>query len=182
MVWPFTSNKGKETSELTKELPENLKGFFEENNPDSKHQSIFEESPHQKRVNQVLLKHQKQNTPYSYELERYKQKEKPQVVTAVNCAEIQQQVVDCFRSFNLTSTTQCKFEIGKTTACVEIQNRALKKLYYEDCVDIDQCEKIRYIVDKLFTENFGQYGDEVNEVTKANFDKSLDGMFYKVWK
>jgi hypothetical protein len=180
-MWPFSTNYGRDTKELTNELPEGLQDFFKENNPDAKHQSIFEITPHQKRVNDVLSRQDK-NPEYTYEFDKYKQAETPHKVTVINCAELQQKVMECLRGWNVTSTDPCRAEIKKTTSCVEIQNRALKKMYYQDCVSVEQCSKIRYVIDKLFTENFGQYGDTINDQSQAKFNKDLDNMFYKIWK
>lgn len=180
-MWPFTTLYGKDTKELAKELPEDLQGFFAENNPDAKHQSIFEITPHQKRVNDVLSK-QPQNPEYSYDFDKYKQAQTPHKVTAINCAELQQKVMECLRGWNVTSTDPCRVEINKTASCVEIQNRALKRMYYQDCVSVEQCSSIRYVIDKLFTENFGQYGDNINEEAQKKFDTELDKVFYKIWK
>lgn len=180
-MWPFTSDKGKETSEITKELPEGLKEFFKKYNPDLQHESVFDISPQQQRVNEILQKHEKNNA-YSYEFDLYKQRETRKTVTSVNCAELQQKVVDCFRGWNFTKTTHCSQEMKQNTSCVEIQNDALKRLYYDDCYNTDQCNKIRFIIDKLFTENFGQYGEQTNEENKAKFDQQVDKAFYKIWK
>lgn len=174
-MWPFT----KETPlDLTPELLE----FLDEQTPSHKSKSIFEISPQQQRVNQVLQKHT--NDDYDYVFDRYKQTEKIPKVATINCAELQEKVLECFRGYNLTAThNQCKDEINKVSSCIEVQAKALKRLYYEDCVDVEQCSKIRYIVDKLFTENFGQYGENLHgEVNVEKFNKEIDGVFYKVWK
>lgn len=178
-MWPFTSSNGKDTSEITKEIPENLREFFKENNPDLKHETIFEAPPQQKRVNDIL---NRKKSEYSYELDKYKRTETPKKVTSVNCAELQQKVIECFRGWTLTLTTHCSQEIKNNTSCIEIQNGALKKLYYDDCYDIEQCTKIRFAIDKLFTENFGQYGDNISDETKKQFDEGIDKVFYKIWK
>lgn len=178
-MWPFSSND-KESSELTKELPDSLKDFFEENNPTEKHKSVFESTPQQKRVNDILLKHENKN--YSFEFDSYKHSEDPKKVTSINCAEMQQKVVECFRGWTFTQSTHCQDEINTHASCVSIQRDALNKLFYGDCVSIPQCNQIRYVVDKLFTENFGQYGDNVNEESKEKFEKELDKAFYKIWK
>ncbi|KAK6459669.1 uncharacterized protein RJT20DRAFT_21648 [Scheffersomyces xylosifermentans] len=188
-MWPFTSSSGsssgsKESESIEKELPENLKEFFSESNPEPDHRSIFEISPEQKRVNEVMLRAEKSRTgEYSDEFERYKQREKAKKVCSINCAEVQQQVLECFKNWKWASfETPCSQEIVRTTTCIDIQKVALKKLYYDDCVSIPQCQQIRFVVDKLFTENFGQLGDNVTDETKKNFDKDLDSVFYKIWK
>jgi hypothetical protein len=183
-LWPFGSGD-KKTSDVTPELADNVKEFFDKNNPDKSHGSIFEATPHHKRVNEVLLRQQKQNGgkgEYDYTFERYKQAETIDKATYINCAELQEKVADCLRNLTMMSTDQCKKEIGRTTKCAEIQKDALKKLFYEDCYNTKQCDYIRFVTDKLFTENFGQYGENVNDETKAKFDKEIDKAFYRAWK
>ncbi|ABN65145.1 predicted protein [Scheffersomyces stipitis CBS 6054] len=180
-MWPFTSEKS-DSAEIAKELPEDLKQFFTETNPEPNHRSIFEVSPEQKRVNEVLLRAEKDKT-YSDEFERYKHVENAKKVCSINCAEIQQEVLECFKSWKFAGLeTPCTQEIKRTSQCMEIQKAALKKLYYDDCVSIPQCNQIRYIIDKLFVENFGQLGDNVNDETKAKYAKDLDKVFYKIWR
>lgn len=177
--WPF--NTKNETEEVTKKLPDGLKEFFQEQTPDHKAQSIFEISPQQEKVNKTLQKYA--DRQYSYEFDRYKQTEKPLKVATINCAEIQEQVLNCFRGYSFTTGTQCKEEIGKVSQCMELQAKALKKLHYEDCVEVEQCDKIRYIVDKLFTDNFGQFGDLLqDDQNQSKFNNDLDKVFYKIWK
>ncbi|CUM47226.1 unnamed protein product [Debaryomyces tyrocola] len=180
-MWPFNSNNGKDTSEIAEELPDNLKGFFKENNPDLKHETIFDVPPQQKRVNEILHKHQK-NNEYSFEFDKYKRRETPKKVTSINCAELQQKVIECFRGWTFTLTNQCSQEIKNNSSCIEIQNNALKKLYYDDCYNIDHCTKIRFVIDKLFIDNFGQYGENMTDESKHKFNEEIDKAFYKIWK
>lgn len=178
-MWPFTSDK--DASEVSKELPADLGAFFDKANPQTTHQSKLEVSPHQKKVNQVLGKHE--NRPYSFEFERYKKRETLKVATQVNCAEIQQQVVECLRGWNLALGNRCDAEIKTHTKCVETQTMALKRLFYDDCVDVDQCKRIRFAVDKLFVDNFGQFGEHVDdEEHRARFESGVDGVFSRVWR
>ncbi|KAK6204670.1 uncharacterized protein RJT21DRAFT_111234 [Scheffersomyces amazonensis] len=183
-MWPFTSSNDRDTSELTNQLPNNLKEFFDEVNPEQNHESIFEVSPQQARVNEVLLRTEKANHgKYDDVLSKYKLTEKPKKVCSINCSEINQQVMTCFKNFNYASfETPCTKEIKATTTCIELQKKALKKLHYDQCISIKQCDQIRYVIDKLFTENFGQYGDNVNEETSHKFNNDLDKVFWKVWR
>jgi hypothetical protein len=183
-MWPFNSNE-KKTEEVTQDLSPNVQEFFKEANPEKNHQSIFEESPQQKQVNKVLAREEKwvkEQNHYDYKFERYKQTEGPNKVAQINCAELQQKVIECFRNWSLTSADQCRAEIGIVTKCADLQNHALKKLYYEDCYNIPQCDYIRYVADKLFTENFGQFGEDISDESKTKFNKDLDKAFKKVWK
>lgn len=183
-MWPFSSSE-KKTEEVTKDLSPNVQEFFVETNPEKNHQSIFEESPHQKQVNQVLLREEKwakEHNHVDYKFDRYKQSEKPIKVAQINCAELQQNVIECFRNWNITSTDQCRAEIGLVTKCADLQNVALKKLYYEDCYNIPHCDYIRSAADELFTKNFGQFGEDINDETTAKFKQDLDQAFTKAWK
>lgn len=178
-MWPFSNDK--DSAQVSKELPQDLGAFFEQANPETSQQSKFELSPHQKKVNSVLR--QRENQPYSHEFDQYKRRETLKSATQVNCAEIQQQVVECLRGWNLTLSNRCETEIKTHTKCVETQTRALKLLFYEDCVDIDQCKKIRYVVDKLFVDNYGQYGEQIDdEDTRMRFDSGVESAFAKIWR
>ncbi|KAK6465804.1 hypothetical protein DFJ63DRAFT_310887 [Scheffersomyces coipomensis] len=183
-MWPFTSSSGgKDASELTKELPDNLKQFFNEVNPEPNHQSIFEISPHQKRVNEVLKREDDLKRPYDDEFYKYKQTEKAKKACSINCSEVNSQILECFKNWNYTSfDTPCSKEIAATTKCLEVQKNAFKKLHYDECISIKQCNQIRYIIDKMFTENFGQLGNEINDQTHKKFDQDLDKVFWKIWR
>lgn len=185
MWWPFSSNKGKETSEVTEELAPSLRGFFAEKNPDQKHASLFSESPFQQRVNEVLNREEKlqKNQQYSYEFDKYKRTDVPRRVTSINCAEIQQHVIECFKGWSaITDTNHCSKEIQTSRSCVEIQTRALKTMHYDDCYDKKQCDQIRYLVDQLFVKTFGQYGENISDENETKYTKDLERVFYKVWK
>lgn len=178
-MWPFSSDK--DSSQVSKELPEDIGAFFEQQNPESAHISKLEASPEQKKVNSVLRQHE--NQPYSYEFDQYKKRETLKIATQVNCAEIQQQVVECLRGWNLTGTNRCEEEIKTHTKCVEIQSRALKLLFYDDCVNKEQCAKIRYAVDKLFVDNLGRYGEHIDEdANNTSFQSGIDAAFAKIWR
>lgn len=182
-MWPFTFDKGKNTDDITKELPQNLKEFFIENNPDKNNEngSVFEKSPQQQRVDNVLLKNNI-NDKYSYEFQKIKATETVRKVTTINCAEIQQQVLDCFRGWSFTSTNPCSDEIKLSTSCIDIQSKGLKKLHYEECYNEIQCNQIRRVIDQLFIKNFGQFGENINDENQLKFDNEIDNIFDKVWK
>lgn len=177
MLW---WNKTKETEEIEKELPENLKDFFQKNNPDLKQANKYEVSPQQKQVNKKLASLPKDQ--YSHEFDVYKKKNTIRNVAMINCSELQLKVIDCFKSLNFTSIENCSKQIKANKECIEVQTNALTRLYYNDCYSIDHCDKIRFVVDHLFTKNFGQYGENVDEETLVKFNKDLDANFGKLWK
>lgn len=180
MVWPFAS-KEKDVEEIKKDLPADLQGFFDEANP-KPHLSIFEPSPKQKLVEQIL-KDNELKAEYSHELDDYKRQQNPGVVLAVNCSEIRQQMLECVKEWKfMGEVNQCSEYVNKYTACDNIQKDALRHLFYDDCYNVDQCKRIRYAVDLFFVKNFGRYGEEVNEQTKSKFNEDLDKAFYKIWK
>ncbi|EGV66453.1 hypothetical protein PSN45_002945 [Yamadazyma tenuis] len=176
MLW---WNSTKETQEIEKELPEDLKEFFQKNNPDDRQYNKYKLTPQQIMVNAKLKKISQE---YSYDLETYKRKNSIRNVSITNCAELQLKVVDCFKSLNFTSIDNCSKQIKANKNCVEIQSKAFNKMFYNDCYSTQHCDKIRFLVDHLFTSNFGQYGENMNEETLAKFDKDLDANFSKVWK
>lgn len=176
MLW---WNSTKETQEIEKELPEDLKEFFKDNNPDKTQNHKYEVSPHQKQVNKVLSK---VSGTYNYEFDLYKKKNTIRNVSIINCAELQLKVIECFKSLSFTSIDNCSKPIKTNKSCMDIQSRALERLFYNDCYSIEHCDKIRYIIDHLFTKNFGQFGEEINDDTLNKFNKDLDANFYKVWK
>ncbi|CUM64271.1 uncharacterized protein PRCAT00001868001 [Priceomyces carsonii] len=180
-MWPFTNSNVKETTKITDELPDNLKDFFKKTDLDAKTESIFEPNEKDKIVDAILQEHNKSGK-YSHDLDMYKRTDSPRKVLSINCAEIQKHVIDCLRGWTLTKTTYCQEEMNNNRDCVDIQRNALKNLYYDSCIDVTQCNKIRYIIDKLFIENFGQYGDNINEASRIKFDRDINNAFYKIWK
>ncbi|CCE81598.1 Piso0_002259 [Millerozyma farinosa CBS 7064] len=177
-MWPFSSGSGKDTSEVLKEIPDGLRDFFEEQNPDKRFEGDGS-SPYLKRINEVLSRETKN---VDSKVDNYKRRENLRVVTGINCAELQQKVLECMRGWSYTQGKQCAEEIQNNTKCVSIQHAALKKLHYEDCYSIEHCKKIRFIVDMLFTKHYGRYGTETGEDVDSKFAKELDKSFFKVWK
>lgn len=177
-MW-WWNNKGKDTKDLEKELPDDLKQFFKDNNPDSKHSSKYEVTPQQLKVDKKLAS---LKLPYNHAFEIYKKKNPIKTVAMINCSELQLKVVDCFKSMNFTSIDNCSKEIRLNKSCIEVQTNAFNKLYYNDCYSIEHCDKIRFVVDHLFTKNFGQYGDNITEETLSKFNHQVDNSFDKLWK
>lgn len=175
-MWPFT--KEKSSDDIAGELPDNLKQFFNDKNPDKKEAG---REAYYQRVQEVLERPQE----YSYQFDHYKKEESVQKVTGVNCAEIQNQVVECFKKtggWSLTTYGHCEQEMKNGSRCADIQKDALKRLHYGDCYSEKQCLQIRRVVDELFVRNFGQFGDNVTEDNQAKFNTELDSVFFKIWR
>ncbi|EGW31764.1 uncharacterized protein SPAPADRAFT_141336 [Spathaspora passalidarum NRRL Y-27907] len=182
-MWPFTSSKpteGKKTEDINKELPKDLQEFFKQENPDKKHANLFEQSSPQNHIFEVLNKHK--DDPKDPRLAYYKSSQDINNACAVNCSEIKNQVVECSKQVTwLQSGSPCADIIKAMSACTQIQKTALQTLHFDECYNVKQCQMMRYYVDKIFTENFGQYGSEMNDETRAKFNKDIDDAVYKVW-
>lgn len=178
MWWPFGTGD-KDTKELKKELPSELQSFFEKANPQTHKSSAGENSAKDSIVDRILAR---EHHEYSHDFDAYKREELLKKVTGINCAEIQQAVVDCYQGWSFLSSNHCTDEIRRTTKCMDVQNKALRQLRYESCYNKPQCEQIRILVDMLFVNNFGQYGESMNEETEKKFENEVDSMFDRVWK
>lgn len=178
-MWPFTSSEGKSLDELGKTLPLDLRGFFESVTPDQGQSSVFDATPEDIIVDKVLLREQNKPKVYDYEYERYKQTQTLKQVTSVNCSELQQKVTECFRkgAINL-----CNEEIKRAKQCVETQTNALKSLHFQDCISVNQCDKIRFIIDKAYVDSHGQFGETDTPEATAQFAKDVMKAFHKIWK
>lgn len=175
-MWPFS--KEKDTKDVEKDLSPEVQQFFNKANPEQNQQLILEQTPKQQHVNNVLKNH----TQYNQDLDEYRRKNRPSVVCSINCAELQDQVAKCFKNWKFLLTDPCRTEVNRARDCVELQTDALKRMYYDDCYLVKQCDAVRYLIDKAYVDNFGQYGDEGSEGSKEQFLKDLDKYFYKVWK
>ncbi|KAF7999136.1 hypothetical protein HF325_006668 [Metschnikowia pulcherrima] len=175
-MWPFGSSD-KSSAELDKELPDDLKEFFKETDP-SYRLNEHNEDPKEAQVQKVLAREKKQ---YSGEFDLYKRSETPRKVAGINCAELQQVVVECYRGW-LFLGSECSLEIARTTKCMDIQKSALKKLRYEDCYSVKHCASIRAFTDTLFTSHFGQFGEKMDDENVARFDTALEEAFPAVWR
>lgn len=175
-MWPFTREKPTEAVE--EDLAPEVQQFFRDNNPEKNHASIFERTPHQQRVNEVMLRH----SGYSQELEEYKRQYPLKQAVQINCAELQEAVAACFRDWKVFATDPCRCEVDRAKKGAEVTTDGLKRLHYDECVLVKQCEAIRFLVDKAFVNNFGQFGDDELEQALARFNAELDSAFYKVWK
>lgn len=174
-MWPFGSGD-KDTAELAKELPQDLQLFFGAADPATRSGA---DSLKDEKVAEVLAK---QPQGYSHEFAAYKRDELLKKAVAVNCAEIQQAVVACYQGWLLVSTNHCMDEIKRATRCTEVQQRALQRMRYADCYSRPQCQYMRTVVDRLFTENFGQYGERVDEEAEKAFNRGVDAAFERAWR
>lgn len=176
-MWPFGSGD-KDASDLAKELPPNLQDFFGNADPATKRAASGETLKDEK-VAQVLAR---QPQAYSHQFDAYKRDELLKKAVAVNCAEIQHAVVTCYQGWLLTSANHCTDEIRRATRCTEVQQRALQRLRYADCYSERQCQYMRAMVDRLFTENFGQYGETKNDEAERAFSEGIDAVFERAWR
>lgn len=176
-MWPFGSGD-KDAGELAKELPENLQKFFNGADPATKRAASGDALKDDK-VAQVLAR---QPQEYSHQFDSYKRDELLKKAVAVNCSEIQQAVVACYQGWLLTSANHCTEEIRRATRCTEVQQRALQRLRYDDCYSERQCQYMRTMVDRLFTETFGQYGERKDEAAKKVFGEGVDALFERAWR
>lgn len=172
-MWPFGSDNSKD---ITNELPENLQEFYKEKNP-TKHK--LEQNFKDEKVQKVLAK---AGQGYTHTFEQYKRDYLAQKASAINCAELQAAVLKCYDGWLFLGIDNCSAQIKTAAKCNEIQERAFHRLRYNECYSERQCGAIRYVVDQLFTKNFGQLGENVNEELQATFERELDAVFDKVWK
>lgn len=94
-------------------------------------------------------------------------------IAAINCAELQQTVLDCYKGWLYMTSTDCSKGLTRTSRCMELQKKALERLRYEECADRAECMLIRILVDEMFTRNFGQYGEKISEQTEKVFESDL---------
>lgn len=177
MWWPFGS-KDKDTADLEQELPSGLRLFFKEVNPEAITASSGEGELKDALVERILAK---QPQEFDHKFAGYKREELLKKVAAINCAEVQQAVVECYQGWLFLSSNHCTDEIRRTTKCLDLQTRALRQLRYEDCYNKTQCQQMRMTVDILFTKNFGQFGEKYSEEAEKVFTSEVDGMFETLW-
>lgn len=173
-MWPFGSEEN--SDKLKDELPEGLQSFFESSAPSGKKAEV--DNPKEAQVLKVLASRKEL---YNHEFERYKREESLRKVASINCAELQKAVLECYLGWLFLTGSQCTEEISRTTKCMDVQLRALKQLRYDDCYDKKHCSQIRAAVDLFFTTNFGQFGENMNEKTVAEFDRDVDNAFSVFW-
>lgn len=136
------------------------------------------------------------------DFENYKIQNNHQIVAQINCAEIENYLIQLNNNhsisqfwsslFNSTNTNPNSSENNVTTnpnqalqnykSCKNLTIDGLKLLYYSKCYNIKQCQFIRYHLDQLYIKNFGSLGQNVNDKNIESYYKDLDQLFYKVWK
>lgn len=176
-MWPFGSGD-KDAGELAKELPPNLQQFFDRADPATKRAASGDALKDEK-VTQVLAR---QPQEYTHLFDAYKRDELLKKAVAVNCAEIQEAVVACYRGWLMTSANHCTDEIRRATRCTEVQQRALQRVRYAECYSQRQCQYMRTMVDRLFTEHFGQFGERKDEAAEKAFGEGVDAVFERAWR
>ncbi|CAH2352331.1 hypothetical protein CLIB1423_06S03972 [[Candida] railenensis] len=181
-MWPFSSSSTRSTDDLEKELPENLKVVFQKENPEHRQdESIEKNTKEQILVNRMIQKAQEEHKNYNFEFDQYKKNENIAKVSSINCAELQQNVLLCLKSWKATDYTFCAKEIKSHSNCLEVQTEALRKLQYDNCVDLKHCKQIRFIVDELFVKNFGSLGEKFDEDNYITFMREVEGNFENLW-
>lgn len=181
-MWPFGSSTSKSTEDLEKDLPDNLRAVFQKENPERRQDELIEKNAREQTlVNSFIEKTHQKNEGYNFEFDQYKKNENIAKASAVNCAELQQNVLLCLKNWKATDYTFCAKEIKSHSSCLEVQTEALKRLQYDSCVDLKHCKKIRFIVDELFVNNFGSTGENFNEESYTAFMGQVEGSFEKLW-
>lgn len=189
-MWPFTksSNSSKITDDITKELPADLKQVFEkESHSSSLSGTKFIPERYTKLVNDKLdsINQQQQQITPEEELnfENYKINYSIKTVSQINCAEIENYLLECNKhpwyKFWAIPNMKASKDLKQ---CDKLTTDGLKFLNYTSCYNIKHCEFIRYHLDQIYLKNFGQLGENVNDKTRDEYYKDLHELFYKVWK
>lgn len=173
-MWPFG---GAREPDVADELPETLQTFYKEAAPAGRVADV-DRSPKDAVVQQMLAAQAK---GYNHALAAYKREHSVRHVALVNCAELQHAVLECYKGWLVASGTHCSDEAARATRCLEMQQRALRSLRYDDCYHPAQCVQMRALVDRFFTTNFGQFGERITDDTVQAFDKDVDAAFALVW-
>lgn len=166
-MWPFGSGETpKENNEILEEdISPSLQQFFEKQDRTARGLKL-EKPDISGPVPQAPI------TSLS-DINFVKLKQDTRKIAAINCAEIQQAALECYKGWKFMSGTECSTAMARTTRCMAIQQNALKRLRYDECSYLDQCKQMRVLVDELFTRNFGQYGENINEDTQKKFEYDL---------
>lgn len=199
-MWPFT--KSSNTDDSLDDLPSDLQKVLEQEiRQDS---NKFELDKYSRIVNDKLnqLPPQFTNEQEFLDFENYKIQNNHQIVAQINCAEIENYLIQLNNNhsisqfwsslFNSATTNANSSENNVTTnpnqalqnykSCKNLTIDGLKLLYYSKCYNIKQCQFIRYHLDQLYIKNFGSLGQNVNDKNIESYYKDLDQLFYKVWK
>lgn len=170
-MWPFSSSN----DELDL-LPADIREFYDKADPT---RQVDEKKRKDDRVNALLAKNAHS---FSHELEKHKREFRAKKAAAINCAELQEAVLECHKGWLMLSLENCAAPMKRASLCQDTQLHAFSKLRYDQCYSIKHCAQIRYIVDRLFTKNFGQLGENQTDESKQNFERDLDKAFDQAWK
>lgn len=175
-MWPFSSgDKATENSDNIKEdISPNLQHFFEKQ--DRTARGLKLERP--------VISDPVPQAPVTtlQDINFVKFKQDTRKIAAINCAEIQQAALECYKGWKFLSGTECSSAMTRSTRCMAIQQNALKRLRYEECGTHDECQQIRVLVDELFTRNYGQFGENINEETQKKFELDLGRTMSYLWE
>lgn len=175
-MWPFNS---KNSTDPADELPEKLQNFFRESDPTSNKTGLVSAISKDSRVQQVLDKGP-ENT--SLEFKHYKRTKRPHQAAAINCAELQEAVMRCYEGWLVLGSGNCKEQIRRASQCMDLQEKALEQLRYNDCYNERQCKHMRAVVDDLFQQHFGKGGERLQTAPIEDFEAAVDAKFDKLWR
>lgn len=173
-MWPFSSGgKAEDPDNVTEDISPSLQQFFEKQDRSARGLKL-EKPDITGPVPQAPA-----STLSDINFVQFKQDTRK--VAAINCAEIQQAALECYKGWKFLSGTECSTAMTRSTRCMAIQQNALKRLRYEECSSRDQCQQIRALVDELFTRNYGQFGENINEETQKCFEYDLGRTLSFLW-
>lgn len=161
-MWPFSSS---DSNKAPEDISPRLQSFFDKEDTHARALKL-------ERVASLEPESLLKPTSLSdIELTRYRQN--AQRVAAINCAELQQAVLECYKGWKYLKGTECSEAMTRTTKCMELQQDALRRLRYEECASKEECMLIRMLVDEMFIRNFGQLGTNINEDTMRVYESDL---------
>lgn len=186
-MWPFTksSDDSNAKEDITKELPADLQLVFQREATSSLDGSKFIPERYAKIVESKLesLPEQQITSEDELEFENYKIEYSIKSVKQINCSEIENYLLECNKhpwyKFWAIPNLKVSKDLKK---CENLTVDGLKFLNYDKCYNIKHCDFIRYHLDKIYTKNFGDLGENVNDETSNLYYKDLHELFYKVWK
>ncbi|RCK57878.1 hypothetical protein Cantr_06149 [Candida viswanathii] len=185
-MWPFTSTQDTNAKEdITRELPPDLQRVFERESATSLSGTKFIPERYHRMVEAKLASLPEQHPTVESQLafEKYKVEYPVKTVRQINCAEIENYVLQCnqhpWYKFWALPNIKASKDLRK---CETLTVDGLKFLNYDRCYNIKHCEFIRYHLDKIYTKNFGELGERVNDETSNAYYRDLHELFYKVWE
>lgn len=171
-MWPFSSND-KSSDDVTESISPNLQDFFEVQDRSAK--GIKLQKPDEPEI--FLM--QAPTSLEGIELERFRQDSRR--IAAINCAEIQEAALACFKGWKFLSGTECSTAMARVSKCMAIQQNTLNRLRYEKCSSKDECVEVRILADELFSRNFGSLGENITEENQEKFESDLERTQQFLW-